>query len=372
MFDQNHYVPILKWKRGERNALEKLDQTLKSNITPLIEVQPVPFDHAQGNFSKSLDNHLSDIGNQVKTAWKKIEPIFVDLNTLYENGDFEDDSLQSGEHPVEFVIDEIESKGIPAIPVTGIYRHTPFHAAIKAVWKKYNRGICLRLEEAELSDISILKSDIDNLLNFLQIDREMVDIILDYKQIIPQQEQQHTSNVVLTIVKLPYLLDWRTLTLASTAYPKNLTQIPTNSTGSLSRTEWKVYQNLKKYGLARVPAFSDYNISHPDFINLNPRVINMAASIKYTAGNEFIIFRGIGIKNNGFSQMVQICQNIINHSTYCGGNFSFGDQYIFDCAHQNCTTGNAEKWVTVGVNHHLSFVSHYFASLLASSAVGSP
>ncbi|MGN7942668.1 beta family protein [Metabacillus sp. 22489] len=372
MFNHDHYVPILKWKRGERTALEQLDPARKSNMTPLIEVQPVPFNHTTGNFSKTIDDHLSDIGNHIKVAWDQNSPVFVDLYTLYNNEDFEDDILSNGQHPVEFVIDEIESNGTPAIPVTGIYRYQPFHDAIKSVSKKYNRGICLRLEEADLSDIPVLIEDLNNLLEFLEIEKEMVDIILDYKQILPQQEQEHLKNVILTIVQFPYLQNWRTLTLASTAYPKNLRQIPTNSSGSLPRTEWNVFQSLIGYGLVRLPAFGDYNISHPDFVNLDPRVINMAAGIKYTANNEFLIFRGIGIKNNGFSQMVQLCQNVINHQLYYGNHFSSGDQYIHDCAHQNVTTGNAEKWVTVGVNHHLTLVSLDLANLHVSSVVGSP
>lgn len=372
MFNHDQYVPILKWKRGERTALEQLEPAYKTKMTPLIEVQPVPFNHALGVFSKSIDEHLEKIGKTVKAAWNQEKPVFVDVFSLYNNEDFEDDTLQTGQHPIEFVIDDIETNGIPAIPVTGIYRHDPFHSSIKSIIKKYNRGVCLRLEESDFSDIPSLKQSIDDLLNYLVIEKDLVDIVLDYKQIIPQQQQQHINNVALTLVQLPYLQEWRTLTLASTAYPKNLGQISTNSNGTLPRTEWNVYQSLRGYGLARQPAFGDYNISHPDFVNLDPRVINMAAGIKYTAGNEFLIFRGKGIKNNGFSQMVQICQSVINHKRYKGNNFSFGDQYIYDCAHQTVTTGNPEKWVIVGVNHHLSVVSNDLSNLHVPSTVGSP
>lgn len=372
MFDHNHYVPILKWKRGERKALLNLDSIHKKVITPLIEIQPVPFNHVSGEFSKSLDEHLANIGQEVNEAWDKDKPIFVDLNTLYDNGDFEDVNLQSGQHPLEFIIDEIESKGIPAIPVTGIHRFPLFNNAVKKVIEKYNRGLCIRLEESDLSDIHALKSEIDNLIDFLGVDKSSLDLVLDYKQILPQQEQHHITKVTLTLVQLPYLQEWRTLTLASTAYPKKLNQIPTNSNGSLPRTEWSVYQTLRGYGLARIPTFGDYTITHPDFVNLDPRVINMAAGIKYTAGNETLIFRGIGVKNNGFSQMIQLCIDVTNHFKYYGRTFSYGDQYIYDCANQLCNTGNAESWVIVGVNHHLSVVSSDVSNLRVSSTVGSP
>lgn len=371
MFNHDHYVPILKWKRGERKGLENVNSNFKENVTPLIEIQPVPYNHKVGDFSKTLDEHLSEVGKQVQIAWNQPSPIFVDLNTLYNNDDFTDDTLQSGQHFVELVMEEIESNGTAAIPVTGIHRHTSFLKAVKDSYHKYKNGICIRLEESDLSDIISIRRDLNELVDFLEIERNSVDIILDYKQIIPQQEQAHLNNIILTIAQFPNLLEWRTITLASTAYPNNLKQIPTNSNGSLPRTEWKVYQSLRNYGLARIPAFSDYNISHPDFVNLDPRIINMAAGLKYTANENFLIFRGVGVKNNGFAQMVNICQNVIDHSDYYGNAFSTGDQYIYDCTNLNCSPGNAETWVNVGVNHHLTVVAHDLANLHVASTVGS-
>jgi hypothetical protein len=57
-FTHNHYVPILKWKRGEQTALEKLDNKYKQILTPLIEIQPVQFDHSKGVFKKTIDEHI--------------------------------------------------------------------------------------------------------------------------------------------------------------------------------------------------------------------------------------------------------------------------------------------------------------------------
>ncbi len=36
MFHQNHYVPILRWKRAERRALEFLHEQVKAGMSPLI------------------------------------------------------------------------------------------------------------------------------------------------------------------------------------------------------------------------------------------------------------------------------------------------------------------------------------------------
>ncbi|MED0757397.1 hypothetical protein P4S93_18100, partial [Aneurinibacillus thermoaerophilus] len=199
MFDHTHYVPILKCKRGEQKALEKLNMSHKAGMTPLIEIQPVPYDHQKSDFKKTVDEHLKDVGTQVKDSWNQNRPIFVEVNTLYDNEDFDEQTLQNGQHPVEFVIDSIESNGTPAIPVTGIYRYQQFHDAIKKVIKKYKRGVCLRLDDSDLSDLNSLNADINTVLDFLEIIPEEVDIILDYKYISHKQKNHLLSSTILTI-----------------------------------------------------------------------------------------------------------------------------------------------------------------------------
>ncbi|WGT39032.1 beta family protein [Lysinibacillus sp. 1 U-2021] len=364
MFNHKHYVPILKWKRGERTALEKLDPTLKKYMTPLLEIQPIPFDHKKGVLSKTLDQHLQNVGSQVKSTWNQDSPVFVDVDTIYENLDSSEETVQSGQHPVEFVIDSIESNGVPVIPVTGLYRYQSFYDAILRVSAKYKRGICIRLQEEELSDLTSLPKTINDLLATYKISPKDVDLILDYKQILPTQEKAHVGNLILLLAQFPLISEWRTLTLASTAYPKTLQQIPTGKNGSIPRTEWRVYEKLLTLSLGRFPSFSDYNITHPDFVDLDPRLINVAAGIRYTYSDKFYIFRGVGVKNNGFLQMTSICQDIIQHQCYRGSTFSFGDKEIENCAHQTrATNGNLETWVTAGINHHLSLVTRDIASL---------
>ncbi len=40
MFDQRHYVAILRWKQAERLALRELQVEDRKRITPLIELTP--------------------------------------------------------------------------------------------------------------------------------------------------------------------------------------------------------------------------------------------------------------------------------------------------------------------------------------------
>nr|WP_278430339.1 beta family protein [Brevibacillus laterosporus] len=367
MFDEREYVPILKWKRSEQSALKELTHANKQRMTPLIEIQPVPFDHDRDSFKKTLDQHLDKIGEQVKNSWSLEKAILVDVFTMYDNEDFDSEELlQNGVHPVEFVLDSIQSHGTKAIPVTGIRRYQSFQDAIKKMSTKYNNGVCIRLESEELTDLSETKSDLDFLLEFLTLSPNEIDLVLDYKQINFKQKKAFIQEIILTLSQFPYLRKWRTVTISSTTLPRNLSLVvPSNTYKALPRSEWAVYKNLSGLNLARVPAFGDYNINNPEFLNLNPKFINPAVSIKYTTEDEYLINKGGSYRKNGLAGMSKLAQQIITHPHYSGNTFSYGDNYIYLCANGG-PSGNLETWVTVGVNHHLTLVVNDLANLYGS------
>src|ERR1039458_5627287 len=81
MFNHHHYVPILKWKMGEYQALNRLTDQVKDGLTPLLEIPPVGFDHETGQDRESADAHLGDFGRRLKSKWPG-RSCFVDLKYL--------------------------------------------------------------------------------------------------------------------------------------------------------------------------------------------------------------------------------------------------------------------------------------------------
>ncbi|HHW36804.1 MAG TPA: hypothetical protein GXX18_06125 [Bacillales bacterium] len=357
MFNYNHYVPALKWKRGERVALKNLTPKELDNITPLIEIQPIPYNHKEQVFKKTIEQHLDNTGANLLEIWSSKRPIFIDGHTLFDDTRIDPEILlNNGQSPLEFIIDDIESFGISAIPVTSLLRYESYHESVQFCVEKYKRGVCLRLFKSDLSDINHLNQNIDNILQYLKVNIEDVDIIIDYRQIDPDEKYQIINELILSIAKFPYLKRWRTFTFLSTSMTKNLSHIPTNTTNELAREEWNIYLELLKQGISRFPSFGDYNISHPDWFDFDSTKYDRGANLKYTVDSKYIIFRGRGVKKYGFNQMQQLCQNVILHKEYCSKTFSFGDEYIYNCANGTESTGNSETWVRVNVNHHLAFI----------------
>lgn len=59
MFDHNHYVPILKWRMGEYQALLNLKKGVADWVTPLLEIPTEGWDFEKEEPAKSIDDHLS-------------------------------------------------------------------------------------------------------------------------------------------------------------------------------------------------------------------------------------------------------------------------------------------------------------------------
>src|SRR5438094_4091665 len=65
-FDHKHYVPVLRWKRAERDALVRLTNDVRTRITPLLELV----------LTKS--NSPSKIADDVRKYWWGPSPFFLD------------------------------------------------------------------------------------------------------------------------------------------------------------------------------------------------------------------------------------------------------------------------------------------------------
>ena len=64
MFDSNHYVPILRWKRAEWIALRNLTENIRDQVTPLIELVPRNFFSYRGDiFESRLIKIINDISS---------------------------------------------------------------------------------------------------------------------------------------------------------------------------------------------------------------------------------------------------------------------------------------------------------------------
>lgn len=361
-FRYDHYVPILKGKLGEFKALRELETRIKDKITPLIEAPPIPLNYDTGDPSKTVDEHLDKFIPNIKAYWGSENPAFVDLNFI------PDTQSRNGKHPLDNIFQQARKFGLLLTPVTGIYRDEEYQMAVKEIVHVDRRGVCIRILPADIENEE-LDTAITELMETLGVSRIETDLIIDLKEIQKDQIGLLVRSVRDIIRNLSNPKEWRTLTLAATAFPQTMAGFEPNTVSLTNRTEWQLWttllHNISK--IPRMPTFGDYTVVHPELLEIDPRIMQLGAKIKYTFDNDWIIVKGTSIKTGGTEQNRDLCRNLTNLPEYSKPEFSWGDKFIQDCANGSIGVGNQTNWVSVGVNHHITFVVTQLSSYLSSS-----
>lgn len=363
MFDHRHYVPILKAKKGELDALSDVAADVKAALTPLIEVPEIPWDFEEEAPLKTIDKHIEKLAKKLTDAWHDVRPFFVDM-PWWEHGD---SLMADGSHPLQWLGDQCHAAGLHLIPVTGPARDAAYQHAAHAVVARHHHGLCIRIEP---DDFDRLFENPSAVLDALRgpLPFQEVDILIDMRAITEDLIPTVRYGVLAAVRSIPHVTSWRTLTLASSAFPKNLSGF-TVGFGSVERADYGLWQAITaNRGLVRKPTFADYAIQAPEIDDIDPRVMRMSASLRYTHDNEWVIGKGRNVRDHTYEEYRRICQLLVQRQEFSGAGYSAGDDYMQGCAAGAGTPGNATTWRWVGTNHHLTFVVRQLAAATAGGA----
>lgn len=346
----NDYVPILKWRQGEYQALFRLGTLQKDRVVPLIEVCPPEFDFETQQPAKSIDDHLLKFGPRLKTKWGQ-RPALIDAGLIDP-----DEQMTDGRHPLTYLLDEARKVNGLLVPVTGLLRHADYQEAVSAGQAEDGHGIAIRCSLDEFSDTA-MGQNVQELVKILGVDIDEVDVIVDFAN----GNLQPVTDFALLLATLLAQNVWahgaRSITIAATSFPSSMAEI-TGPLQTVTRHEWLLYKELVETlpdGLP-IPAFGDYAIAPPELIQGDMRLLKPSATVRYTINDAWMIAKGTNVRDNGFEQYRQHCATVVQSQHYLGSNFSRGSGYIRGCSTGAESTGNLTTWRWVGTNHHITKV----------------
>ena len=363
MFDSKHYIPILKWKPAEQQALENLTDKEKELISPLIQlVMPQPKLPKLGKIEKSREEQLEEVEASLKIKLPKIPeeilkswgktPAFIDFSLIYT------DPLRI--ESLNQILPNAENLGLFLIPVVNLSSDIGVLRATSILAKKYNHGICLRLVPADFADLAKLYQEIQNFLMVCSLSEKDVDLLIDLKE----KDYEYLKLIALS-QKIPNLDKWRTFIFASGAFPIDLTKCDIGE-NYISRSDWNNwFEQMNSKKLQRYPAFADYTILHP-IQKESVRFFSPSASIRYALKDQWLVMRGQKGKTVQYLANAQLLSQAQKfNGKFRGAGFSFGDNYIAEKGKdlKSPKTGNATNWLTAGINCHLTCTVSQIANL---------
>jgi hypothetical protein len=359
--EQPVYVPVLKGKEGEFAALETLSADVIPLIAPLIEIPSVPYDYVNERPARSIDEHVAGIADRLERCWPG-RALYLDFSPLDE-----DDGPEGG-RVLGSVLGSCVQNNVQVAPVVSRRNSAGYIAAAGAHASDSSFGSCVRFLVEDFEDDVDLDGEVDQLLAGLgsRASSSPLDLVLDLQDLGPD------SGKALLVARsifsmIPRKEIWRRIVLVAASFPEDLSDVSAATIATLPRREWELWKTLQRRPNAlprRDMIFGDYAIAHPVQKELDPRIMLMSASIRYTTQANWLVVKGRNVRQYGFDQYFDLCKTLVSQQEYSGSQFSWGDQYIYDCAAAIKGPGNATTWRKVGTNHHLSLVARQLANLL--------
>ena len=341
IFGTDHYVPVLKAKRGEKRALNSIEPSFHAQITPLIEVVEI----ADG---KTFQEHLKTTFSGLSESVQQYSRCFLDPRELGES-----DSVAS-----DAVFRYAGQRGIAFTPVTGISRGPQIPVATRYG----NNGLALRLTRHDL-ERGRLRSQVTDFMSDYGLEPTNTDLIVDLgavQDFIPEGVARLAEAFLNAI---PNIRVWRTLTLSSCAFPLSMRGIERDSHAVFDRSEWLAWIHLyrDRGRLARLPTFSDCAIQRPEGVEgFDFRYMEVSAVVRYALSEKWLLIKGKSTSRvSAKQQFPDLATRLVYghlRQFYFSASHCDGCRQAKEAADGVSGSGSAEVWRRLGTIHHITTV----------------
>ena len=335
------YVPNLRWKRGEKNALSDLSATGKLNVLPLFLLGSEQFKSKKAT-KKEASIPASDLfAQEIANCWGS-SPFYLDASSIPDT---------PGHHRLNDIGNHCRARDLKLIPVIRTESTADYVNAAKEMVAHDKRGVCLRISLQEMSELP-------EWIGTWPFPLKNTDLVIDYLNQAETLLSLGSAVLRSAFEALHKGSSWRSVTIVGTSIPDNFTGL-VRGLYLIPRHEKVIWQQLQTAGLPYSLDFGDYAT-----VSTTAAPAGIAwgfpISVKYTLRDEFLICRGV--KTLGFGaedsdiQLIKHAKSIVAHTTRGALPHCWGDEEINRIADETRGPKGLENWVRIGVNRHIELV----------------
>lgn len=344
------YVPVLKARQGELNALKDVGLGTRAAMVPLIEVAP-----------PSEEPRREAVVKACKDASTKLADHYSGQALMLDAGLF-DLTVQHGpQTAVGVLADWARSTGLEAQPVVRL--GDPEAALVDAgrANEEDGRGLTIRLVGEDLDeDAEDVDAAVNALLATARADRASADLLLDLGPVDGDIAVRGGASLVRALLRgLEDVQEWRSVTVAAGAFPLDLSQFTPDVIGERPRFDAQLFDAVRSKRLPRDIDYGDYAIAHP-VLTTGP-AYPPPPQLRYTTAENWLVLKGRRNDPRGNAQFQRICELIAQRPDFVGARLGRADARIADGSKEG--PGNGTTWRAVGTTHHLDFVAARLTTL---------
>jgi hypothetical protein len=237
-----NYLVILKGKDGEYRGWR--ETRLPAGIAVRALFEPLPGSTSASDFVKGISYKWTD----------KFPPIIFDTVHMGYQGAIS--TISSG----------LASKGIGAVPTFRTDDNQSILEEVAVAAAMHRRGACLRLGSIhEYPDLAADAKLLPEALAVLGLTLTSIDLLIDFGDVSNSQEVAAKVQPALDALEWAHRCGpWRSVTLASGAFPKSISRFPYGSAQATHRHDAEFYGMVVARAPALLPDYGDYGIQNPE------------------------------------------------------------------------------------------------------------
>lgn len=360
------YLPILKAKTGELNAVSKMSEAVKDKMLPLFEVSTFEVASQDQNQKKGMTEdffdegaictHLDKVALQIAKIWQG-RTALVDAYRWKAHA-----ITETGEHVIPYIYAKLQSYGVFVVPVIGYDRwdSQAYKLAMKG-WKMRDDDFCcLRLDSGAIEDSAdpeFFEDRVMDMINTLNLSPQRCGMLIDFGDIAAMSLDTLLEQAQ-SIVDLLDTKGFMFFAITGCSLPVSIDKAVSNlnSTGQVLRKEMLLWQTITAAHPKLRLLFGDYGVRGPN-TKEGGIAPNANGKIRYTTGMNYYIARGHSLQTDDKGgQMHKLAETIVNSPHFMGKNFSWGDAQILECSQGKRSPGNPSNWISIDTNHHTALV----------------
>ena len=355
------YVPVLRWRQAEYQALHRLAPAVRARVVPLITIPQIEYDFEHQRLKKTVQEFVEPFVGRYVQKWG-FRPGWIALDETIAIG-----RMDGGAHVFDHIFDGLRRNRTRALPAVGLRDDLDTVAAAARAVSGGADGVGVIVGLEDLASPSV-RDEVEALGVALGVGLDRLDLVMDLGAPTTYEPYGEFATALLYWMEgLGSLGSFRNLVVTGTAIPRSFRGIGRGN-DEIARHDWMFYktlvQNLPE-GMRR-PAYGDYTIVHPDFEARDPRRMKPAAKLIYTKPASWATRKGGSFRDDR-GQMRGHCKCVMrdSHFGYRGSGYSEGDHRIMTCATGMEGTGSLGRWKDAGMTHHITMVVEDLAKLAA-------
>lgn len=351
------YVPVLRTKTGERQALLNLEAKDKAKLLPLFDVQA-------SEEGAPIDGQLELAVEFVLEAWSTKQEFLLDISQLAS-----DLRTSNGMHPIEYLAKAFEQASLQPTMCFAFDRNDDaYEAAFLAMVRRQGTlaKAAFRLQQHDLLFWDEALHRIDSLRTASRIAPERLTVIADMQSL--RGSQLVDASVLEERFKDLVERGFGRLVVLGSNMPESQS-LPKDGELEVRRLEVDIWESL----LRAVPAlvFGDYGIVHPTSVYIpNSGMAIPAPKAKYTLPTRWQIVKGHKPVKGEASQYYKIARRLSSAPWFRPNDFGWGAESIREIA-TGCRgkRGNNTDWVGYTTEIHLAMTVKQVAVAVHAATV---